>query len=105
MKKPLALSDCLSSLFDVTQMSDGYKRGMILSVAPVQIGGILRNKKWMDLCSGFKFNGTTFIIFVTNSIFASELNMHKEKIKRTLNTRVASEIIQDVRVIIQTKKR
>lgn len=103
-KKPLSLSKALGEIFDVSNMSAGYKRGMILSVAPSTVASILKNPGIKPLLVDFQFRGSQFIIYVSNAILQHEINLYRHRVRDRLNNRVKEAIIKEVRVYVTSKK-
>lgn len=94
----------LEEMFKPENLSPGFKRGFILSIAEKHILKVTRNPGILDHINSIKFTGATLVITVSNNVLAHELSLQRYQLKNSLNERIKSEFIKDIRVYAGGKK-
>lgn len=104
-KKPIALSDMIEQDFDPAEMGPGFKRGLVLKVYKAKIKELVGS---MDFSTDLKKavllpkegkgydNPTLVIYFKAGSLWATELQYQRHKLKILLNQRLKADFIKKV---------
>lgn len=102
-RQPKPLSDYIKTQFAPANMGTGFKRGLVLLVAPAKIKEVLDTHLFRSHLKNIKLQGqhdrpNLVIQFAPGSPWRIQLHMHRHQLKQKINERVESEFIKDVRV-------
>lgn len=112
-RKAKPLSEVMAKQFDPAKMGPGLKRGMVLYIYRSKIAEVLPKKQlgrclndlksaWMseDPPVGGQANEQTvlFIRFKPGSIWKTEMQMYRHRIKWLINERLKSDFLREVKI-------